>query len=250
MEKSKNLIWAIILSVISISISILGFELSESLSLFSRLFKLFGGDFFSGGFIQFLTFIMFFWAMLEMNKRKKEIDFEHSGFDIDALPKKDNYVIYPDEINTIRLKIQELEKSYDFLLLKLIKKSCTKFIRTKSVAETQEMISSQIKVNLAYSESAQSMINYMLWAIPSFGFIGTVLGISNALAMAATNPNDIEIITGLLSVAFDTTLIALLLSVVAMWFFHFIQEKESKFHGDMEEYLNDNLVNRIDTQHG
>tara|TARA_B110001450_G_scaffold212060_1_gene203901 strand:+ start:178 stop:930 length:753 start_codon:yes stop_codon:yes gene_type:complete len=249
MEKSRNLIWAIASSIIVITLSIFGFELSETSSIFSRIFKLFGGDFITGGYIQFLTFIMFFWAMLEMNKRKKEINFEHSGFDIEALPKKANYVIYPDEINNIRLRIQELEKSHDYLLLKLIKKACTKFIRTKSVAETQEIISSQIKVNLRHSESAQSMTNYMLWAIPSFGFIGTVLGISNALAMAATNPNDIEVITGLLSVAFDTTLIALLLSVIAMWFFHYIEEKESKFHADMEEYLNDNLVNRIDTQH-
>ena len=63
-----------------------------------------------------------------MNQRRKDIEFEQTGFDIDILPKKDNYVIYPEEINNIRLKIQELEKSFDFLLLKMIKKACTKFM--------------------------------------------------------------------------------------------------------------------------
>ena len=249
MERYRNLTWAVLISIIVCIISILGYQLTGSYDIVSRFFKLLGGDFMNGGYIQLLTFIMFFWAMLEMNKRKKEIENELTGFTIDVLPRTDNYVIYPEDINGIRLKIQELEKSYDFVLLKLIKKACTKFIRTKSVSETQDMISSQTKINLTNAESEQSMVNYMLWAIPSFGFIGTVLGISNALAKAAVSSENIELITSLLSVAFDTTLIALLLSVVAMWFSHFIHEKESKLHADMEEYLIDNLVNRIDTQH-
>ena len=92
------------------------------------------------------------------------------------------------------------------------------------------------------------MTNFMLWAIPSLGFIGTVL-VFSMFCKAAISPEEIELITGLLSVAFDTTLIALLLSIISMWFFHNIQKRESKFFADMEEYLNDNLVNRIDTQH-
>ena len=245
----NNLLWGLLVALIIGVLSYLGYESTEIHTIPNRILKLLGGDFLNGGYIQFLTFTMFFWAIFEMNQRRKDIEFEQTGFDIDILPKKDNYVIYPEEINNIRLKIQELEKSFDFLLLKMIKKACTKFIRTKSVSETQELISSQTKINLANAESNQSMTNFMLWAIPSLGFIGTVLGISNALAKAAISPEEIELITGLLSVAFDTTLIALLLSIISMWFFHNIQKRESKFFADMEEYLNDNLVNRIDTQH-
>ena len=130
-DRYKNLMWATAIAIGISLISVFGYEMSETASMLSRTFKLLGGDFINGGYIQLLTFMMFFWSMIELNKRKKEIDFEITGFDIEVLPRKDNYVIYPEEINKIRLNIQELEKSYDFLLLKVIKKACTKFIRTK-----------------------------------------------------------------------------------------------------------------------
>ena len=71
-----------------------------------------------------------------------------------------------------------------------------------------------------------------------------MLGISQALGLA--NTNDIDLITSTLGIAFDTTLLALVLSVVLMWMIHDMQEQTDKLHSEVEEQVTDNLINKID----
>jgi chemotaxis protein MotA len=60
------------------------------------------------------------------------------------------------------------------------------------------------------------------------------------------NSGDMDKITGLLGVAFDTTLVALVLSVFLMWFVHKLQEETDRFHSDLKEFVIDNLINKIE----
>jgi biopolymer transport protein ExbB/TolQ len=53
-------------------------------------------------------------------------------------------------------------------------------------------------------------------------------------------------ITSILGVAFDTTLVALLLSIVIMWFVHQLQEETDRFHSDLKEFVIENLINKIE----
>jgi chemotaxis protein MotA len=57
-----------------------------------------------------------------------------------------------------------------------------------------------------------------------------------------------ERITMLLGVAFDTTLVALVLSIIIMWFVHRLQEETDRFHSDLKEFVIDNLINKIETE--
>ena len=109
------------------------------------------------------------------------------------------------------------------------------------------IVSEQARLNLAKAESGQAIIRFLTWSLPSIGFIGTILGIANALSMAneASTSDGLEKITNALYLAFDTTLLALALSIVVMWLFNRLQEQEEHFHTHMEEFVLDNLVNRI-----
>ena len=79
-----------------------------------------------------------------------------------------------------------------------------------------------------------AMVRYLLWLIPSIGFVGTVVGIGNALLgtgdVLADDPlaqqTAIQDIAGKLGTAFDTTFVALVLAIVGMWLFHLVQKKE------------------------
>jgi biopolymer transport protein ExbB/TolQ len=67
-------------------------------------------------------------------------------------------------------------------------------------------------------DSEQSMIRYIAWAIPALGFIGTVRGIGLALNEAhRAVEGDIAGVTENLGTAFNSTLIALLISIVVMF---------------------------------
>lgn len=63
------------------------------------------------------------------------------------------------------------------------------------------------------------MLRFSIWAIPTIGFIGTVRGMGSALA-AASSPQNTPLIVGHLGIAFDTTLVGLLLSLLLVFTKH------------------------------
>ena len=65
-------------------------------------------------------------------------------------------------------------------------------------------------------------MNYLAWAIPAIGFVGTVRGLGGAFGVAgadASRPFTAQA-KDQLKIAFDCTLVALLLSLVLMYFLH------------------------------
>ena len=104
----------------------------------------------------------------------------------------------------------------------------------------------QADLELVYQDSSYGIIRYLAWAIPSIGFIGTVFGISGALANAADAvAGDISGITSMLGTAFDTTLVSLFLSVILMFQLHRVQQREESLILNIQDYIIANFVNRI-----
>lgn len=95
-------------------------------------------------------------------------------------------------------------------------------------------ISTEIEAAAERMEAHQRLLAFIVWAIPTLGFIGTVIGIGTAL-LATVDLQSGDIITRLqaesrvaveIGVAFDTTLIALALSFVLMLALHLLQHLE------------------------
>ncbi len=211
----------------------------------ARLLILLGGDFIKGGYIQWLTYCAFIWSLGEIKGLKAQITAEKSYFKANLLPTAESHLLMAEDVVGIGQKVKEFEKKYSkTLLTQLIKNSCAKFRSTKNISEVLEVINIITDLHRDNSETEQSNIRYLLWAIPSLGFIGTVLGISSALMLA--NSKDMQLITSTLGVAFDTTLVALILSIILMWMFHDLQKRTDQFHMKTKEYVIENLVNKIE----
>ena len=94
-----------------------------------------------------------------------------------------------------------------------------------------------------YMRGSFALSRFMVWAIPILGFIGTVWGISNGIAhfsdaMTATNSvtdvssmlkDNLPLVTNSLATAFDTTLLALLLSVPLMMTMIWLEKREEAY---------------------
>lgn len=244
-QRIKNLLLAFVVASLLVIVLVAGFNLISNPTA-QRIFQIFGGDM-PGGLVQYLTFIAFFWGIFEMQNLLNKIKYERQSLNMNVLPEQEQWVLSPDDVNELKIKMIDLEKNHKYLIVDIIKKAATKFRADKSVSDVLSVVSSQIKINFSRAESKQSVIRYIAWAIPSLGFIGTILGIAQALGYAyqADTPEGLANITNSMYLAFDTTLVALLLSIIMMWVFHDLQEKEELLHTDMEDYLIENLVNRI-----
>jgi biopolymer transport protein ExbB/TolQ len=97
-------------------------------------------------------------------------------------------------------------------------------------------------------ESELSIIRYIAWAIPSVGFIGTVRGIGDALGQAhRAVEGDISGVTASLGVAFNSTFIALVISIVLMFFIHQLQLLQERLVLDSERYIDRWMIRRLRT---
>ena len=90
------------------------------------------------------------------------------------------------------------------------------------------------------------MIRYLIWAIPSIGFIGTVRGIGEALAKAdQAVQGDITGMTNSLGIAFNSTFVALIISIILMFFLHQLQQLQDGEVLEIREYCETKLLLRI-----
>ena len=91
-----------------------------------------------------------------------------------------------------------------------------------------------------------SMIRYIAWAIPSIGFIGTVRGIGDALGQAyRAVEGDIAGVTASLGVAFTSTFVALVISIVIMFLVHQLQLIQERVVLDTQTYCDEKLIRHM-----
>lgn len=245
-ERYNSLILSVSIAVaFSLLIALLAFAVPAD-TFSHRILVLLGGSF-PGGLIQTFCYFLFFYGLFEIRRLNKNVSAENKAFGLGLLPETEQYVLLPDDVAKLKLQMIELERKGRFLLVDLIKKACTKYRSSHSIPETMEMVAKQSAINQRNSESEQSLIRYIAWAIPSVGFVGTVIGIAASLseASSAVNAEGIERVTGLLNIAFDTTLVALVLSLMLMYVYHAMQAKVEQMHTNQESYVLENLVNRM-----
>lgn len=212
----------------------------------NRILVMLGGTM-PEGLIQGATYFLFIFGILEVTAIKSRLFIENDAFTAHLLPEQENYVLSAEDANQLKLNMQQLGRQRNYYLVDLIKKACLKYRLSKSSSEVLALADAQIRLYNSEIESEQAYINYTIWAIPSVGFIGTVLGIAASLGYAnqASTPEGIEKVTGMLAVAFDTTLVALVLSVIFMYLVHDMHKQQDELFTKMNNYIIENLINRF-----
>ena len=92
------------------------------------------------------------------------------------------------------------------------------------------------------------MVRCITWAIPSIGFIGTVRGISLALGQAhEAVQGDILGVTLSLGVAFNSTFVALIISLLVMFLMHQLQLMQERLVLDTHAYCDNHLIRKLES---
>ncbi len=99
-------------------------------------------------------------------------------------------------------------------------------------------------------QESLALVRIVVWAIPILGFLGTVVGIT--LAIANLDPKALEsslgTVVGGLGVAFDTTALALALSMVLMFTLFVVQRMQHRALAAVEQRVQEELMDRVVAQ--
>ena len=127
----------------------------------------------------------------------------------------------------------------------LLRHALLQFEAGASIQEVLQGLHQDVESIAARMDARLGFVRYLLWAIPSLGFVGTVRGMGNALAAADLSvgvDTMMKNVVGNLGTAFYTTLVALLLSLALMWIFHAVQQRQEELALDLEQAVRQELV--------
>ena len=211
-----------------------------------RVIELLGGS--SKGYIQVLIYAIFFYSLFELLEKRKHLVKQYKAFRYGLLPEQDQLVLTPEEVAQIKLNTINLEKTGEVSMVgDFIKKACTQYRNEQNVGETLQVFNTQVNNSKEEMEGGLEIIRYLLGAIISLGFIGTLLGLSSSIGMAhlAKTAEGMPEITRSLNLAFDTTLVALLAGLVLNFFYHRYLKEMDTFYSRSKSYVINNLISRI-----
>ncbi len=198
-------------------------------------------------FEQEACFILMFWALAIMGYKTVNILDERKLLEVDLVPVAEGMRILPEDTREFARQVQQLpDENKRMLLPRTLLNALQRFSSTRNIQDVATSTHTICESEADKLESELSMIRYISWAIPSIGFIGTVRGIGEALAQAdKAVQGDIAGVTLSLGVAFNSTFIALLISIFLMFLVHQLQLLQERLVYDSEQYTDDKLIRHM-----
>ena len=137
-----------------------------------------------------------------------------------------------------------IERQY--LLPRALLAALQRFGSTRNIPDVASVIKDTCNSEADRLESELTIVRYIAWAIPSIGFLGTVRGIGEALGQAhKAASGDIAGVTASLGVAFNSTFIALLVSILIMFLLYQLQLMQDRLVLDTQNYCDDYLIRHL-----
>lgn len=195
---------------------------------------------------QAACYVCFVWAALILQSRYREALHQRTAFRMDLLPTEEGARILPEDARPLSRKLEHTTGRRPFILANMIRLGLGKYAISKSATDVAEVVRNQADVELSRLVSGLATVQYLAWAIPAIGFVGTVRGLGGAFGADAPT---IDAFTAQakdqLKIAFDCTLVALLLSLALMYLLNVVQRSEETLVADAQEYCQEHLLLRL-----
>ncbi len=201
-------------------------------------------------FEQEACFILALWVMAIIALKTKIALHERRLLDQSLLDVAPGTSILPEDTRQYARPLQALpEDEREYLLPRTLLAALQRFGSTRSIQNVSSAIKEVCDTESERLDAELSMVRYIIWAIPSIGFIGTVRGIGEALGQAhRAVEGDIVGVTVSLGVAFNSTFIALIISILIMFLMHQLQLLQERLVLDTQHYCDVNLLRHLQTR--
>ncbi len=228
---------------------VLLFALSESTSVIKAYF-------YDRGWVPYVLTFLTFWSFGVLILKRRKLLNQLNVIQFKLLPEEISHDIREDNLDKFEAHVKRLgfDPKESFLVTRILR-GLEHFRVRRNHSETSHVLGSQSEIDAAMIDSSYVIVKVFIWAIPILGFIGTVLGISDAVASFGGEMGaaaDIEVIkeklgqvTGGLSEAFDTTLVSLVFSLLVMFPTSMMQKSEEDLLNKVDEYCNEFFLKRL-----
>jgi biopolymer transport protein ExbB/TolQ len=216
----------------------------------------FGDMFTQRGPTQYPTVFLSFWSLAILFIKWRKLALQRQALTYQIVPTEHDFVLSSTTVEQVTQRIHAtVDDPRCFVLFNRIAIALSNLRNLGQVTEVDSILNSLAEQDEDSLETSYSLISGFIWAIPVLGFIGTVLGLSEAISAFGAVLGDVtelsQITTALkgvtagLSTAFETTLAALVAAMFVQLGLTYLKTREQEFLEDCSEYCLRNVVSRL-----
>ncbi len=208
------------------------------------------------GYTQHAAVFFGFWCVAILVLKRSKLRLQRKALEYSAIPNEHQFVLSSQTADQVAAQIHANAADPErFLVYNRILTAISNLKNLGRVSDVDDILNSLAERDESAHETSFGLINGFLWAIPVLGFIGTVLGLSQSISnFSGVLEKESEIsaivdslkkVTGGLSTAFETTLLALLIALVVQLWMNAQKGAEEQFLDDCNDYCLKQIVSRI-----
>lgn len=243
--------------------SVLSFLVAAILTVAAyALLSLRFGDTFIGkmfllrGFTPYVMMFLFMWALVIVLIKASKLRLQRRALELQIVPEENSFVLSVMTVDQVFKRMyQEVDDPRKFVLFNRVHVALSNLRNLGRITDVDEMLRTQGELDESTMDTSYSLVRGFIWAIPVLGFIGTVMGLSEAVGgfgavlSETADPQalaqSLKLVTAGLSTAFETTLVALLFALALQLLVTFLQKGEEELLDDCGEYCQREIVGRL-----
>jgi biopolymer transport protein ExbB/TolQ len=204
--------------------------------------------------------IVFFtaWSLVFLFVKWRKLKFQMRALEdrYCVVPRDHGFILAKGTVDAVKNNIyQTVDDPKYFVLFNRIDIALSNLKNLGQVGDVDEILRSQAAHDESVMETSYSIISTFVWVIPVLGFIGTVLGLSEAIGQFGSVlegagaideiKSSLQNVTGGLATAFQTTLQALVAAMSIQLLLALLKKSEEEFLDECTEYCVTHVVNRL-----
>ena len=176
---------------------------------------------------------------------------------VDIVPRRGDFILSPGTSGDVLRRIKAVaERPKDFLLFRRIDMALSNLGNIGEVRDVGAVLESQADSDGSSVDSSYTVIRSLIWTIPILGFIGTVVGLSQAIGSftdvltqtgsdAGSIKSKLGPVVGGLATAFETTLVALIAAVIIQLLSTWVYKREEALLDGITDFTTENVLSRL-----
>jgi hypothetical protein len=216
----------------------------------------FADVFINRGPTQHAVVFLFFWSLAILAIKWFKLRFQQKSLDVRVIPNEPGFTLSTATVGRVLDHIHDcVDDPRHFVLFNRIVVALANLRNLGHVGDVDNILRSQASQDESAMETSYALVQGFVWAIPVLGFIGTVLGLSEAIGEFSGVLGDagdisqitsaLKGVTGGLATAFDTTLVALVAALCVQMLMTVLKKEEEEFLDAAMEFGIRNVVGRL-----
>jgi len=218
--------------------------------------KAFCDVFLERGIPTYFIVVFFCWSLAILFTKSRKLRQQRMALAIKPVPVDPDFVLNRITANEVLLRLRSIvDDTGHYVLLNRVDRALSNLQNIGRIGDVSEILRTQAEYDENQLSSSYTLVSGFLWATPVFGFVGTVLGLSEAVrgfggtlqgaSDLSVLKGSLQAVTGGLGVAFETTLVALVCALAIQLLLSAMQMRESRFLDECNDYCHAYIISKL-----